>query len=812
MTMLEYEGEKELASTSLKLYLPYLPSLPALPPILSTTSTLHPAPSTPPNFTFSPDPFIQNQQRFGLVGSFGNGSTTHRKSGTPTSLTSSTSRTTPRNADLDSTGGGVGHTRPYVSTSITSMAKSVFSSAGARDTYTTTDSFHTSSRTSALASPSFRDASSPSRRSPSKSSFGSSLPSFRKHQVESSPLTPSPSSSTPRTSSPRIETKMSDYKLSQAYRTSGSPKDSPSSFFTAATHRSSASSLNTRRDSGSPTSTLSTRGRHQSSTPDVAKAYGNVGNTTPTSPSRRQSSFTSDVMTLLRPRPRTPSAPASASASRRSSTTASPTSSTKSPSPRVPGTALSATAALPPSAAEAVAASPYIKASSAASGAGTPRTRRRSLQGEGDAVVPARKTGGSRESLSGKGGRRELHPEVETLLQVAIPKRTESLRYRLQRQPNSPRGLVGLANLGNTCFMNSILQCIFSCELLAGYFLSGDYKSHINFKSPLKGQLATAFAEAMKEIMKVVGDNGKVYNPSNLKKYVQYWAPQFAGYDQQDAQEFLRFMLDGLHEDLNRVSSRPKFTYKDTDVDVLTDVEKARFSWARYHAASSSLIFDIFGGQLQSTVTCLSCGQLSTTFDTFWDLSLPIPKNRSRGSDKECNILDCLREFAMEEVLEELYKCAGCKSNQKASKSLRLYRCPEVLVLHLKRFSYTMYSREKIETRVVFPLDQLSLESIMSATPGNFASFNFQVQTLTTDPFHSDVAGHDNVVTYELFGVSNHMGGLGGGHYIAHCKNPDDGKWYQRNDSKVMRCSEAGLISMEASAYVLFFQKKRAAG
>ncbi|KAJ3096698.1 hypothetical protein HDU97_005638 [Phlyctochytrium planicorne] len=229
--------------------------------------------------------------------------------------------------------------------------------------------------------------------------------------------------------------------------------------------------------------------------------------------------------------------------------------------------------------------------------------------------------------------------------------------------------------------------------------------------------------------MQQKGDNGKVFSPGNLKKQIEYWAPQFAGYkyvlvflhadfnfhSQQDAQEFLRFMLDGLHEDLNRVSTPKKFTYKDEDLDHLRDAEKARLSWARYHSFSSSQIFDIFGGQLQSTVTCLCCGCKSTTFDTFWDLSLPIPKV-PRGS--ACSITDCLKEFAAEEVLEQLYGCGQCKRGQKASKCLRLYRCPEVLVLHLKRFSYTIFARDKIETVITFPLSQLSLESIMASTEG----------------------------------------------------------------------------------------------
>ncbi|KAJ3013819.1 UNVERIFIED_CONTAM: Ubiquitin carboxyl-terminal hydrolase 21 [Siphonaria sp. JEL0065] len=306
----------------------------------------------------------------------------------------------------------------------------------------------------------------------------------------------------------------------------------------------------------------------------------------------------------------------------------------------------------------------------------------------------------------------------------------------------------------------------------------------------MKGQLANSFVGVLDEALKPTPPTAsRCLNPSRFKRQIDNWAPQFAGYNQQDAQEFLRFMLDGLHEDLNRVVVRPRYTYKDVDVDKLSDVDKARFAWHRYHASNSSFVFDLFGGQLQSTVTCHSCNHPSTTFDTFWDLSLPIPK-ASNGSDvspvSKCTLTDCLLEFAAKEVLGELYRCDNCKTRVTASKRLQIYKCPEVLVLHLKRFTYSRYTRDKIETSVKFPLKRLSLESIMTQTPG-----------------------HDQIVYYDLFGISNHMGGLGGGHYIAHTKNWDTGLWYEKNDGVVTQVDEGRIESLDRSSYVLFFQKSR---
>ncbi|KAJ1567609.1 hypothetical protein HK405_005394, partial [Cladochytrium tenue] len=102
----------------------------------------------------------------------------------------------------------------------------------------------------------------------------------------------------------------------------------------------------------------------------------------------------------------------------------------------------------------------------------------------------------------------------------------------------------------------------------------------------------------------------------------------------------------------------------------------------------------------------------------------------------------------------------------------------------LKRFSFSSYSGNKIETSIQIPLQGLSLEQIMSSTQGR-----------------------DRQTSYNLFGVSCHSGGLRGGHYVAHCKNPDDGRWYLRNDARVSPSGEGIVAQLGSTAYVLFFQR-----
>ena len=108
---------------------------------------------------------------------------------------------------------------------------------------------------------------------------------------------------------------------------------------------------------------------------------------------------------------------------------------------------------------------------------------------------------------------------------------------------------------------------------------------------------------------------------------------------------------------------------------------------------------------------------------------------------------------------------SDCKEHRQATKKFDLWKLPNILIIHLKRFSYSRYSRDKISTPVYFPLVGLSLAEY------------------TTNPAHANDL-------YDCYAVSNHMGGLGGGHYNAYARNHANGVWYLhdgQNSSDITR-------------------------
>ncbi|KAI8098310.1 uncharacterized protein B0P05DRAFT_601403 [Gilbertella persicaria] len=190
------------------------------------------------------------------------------------------------------------------------------------------------------------------------------------------------------------------------------------------------------------------------------------------------------------------------------------------------------------------------------------------------------------------------------------------------------RGVCGLQNLGNTCFMNSALQCLSNTAQLTKWFLADNYKRDLNRDNPLgmKGQVAEAFGEL---VQKLWSGQASSIAPRDFKYTIGRFNSSFSGYQQHDTQELLAFLLDGLHEDLNRILKKPYIELP--DFDGMKDAEIAKRSWDYHKARNDSIIVDLFQGQFKSKLVCEECRNVSVTFDPFMYLSLPLPiKKKSK--------------------------------------------------------------------------------------------------------------------------------------------------------------------------------------
>lgn len=234
----------------------------------------------------------------------------------------------------------------------------------------------------------------------------------------------------------------------------------------------------------------------------------------------------------------------------------------------------------------------------------------------------------------------------------ASPEDVEGAEQRPIPAHRGVPGRVGLANLGNTCYMNAALQCLAHTRPLTEYFLSGDFVYDVNTVNKagmgMQGRLAVAYASLVRDMW---SGRRMAMAPWQFKRLFGKFKPEFNGFDQQDSQEFLQHMLTGLAEDLNRVGAKPYSEQPDSDGR--PDHVVAAEWWANHWRRECSVITKLFTGQFrvsgstspslplplparphpslaQSVLRCLTCGHESARFEPFQMLQLPLPERSTR--------------------------------------------------------------------------------------------------------------------------------------------------------------------------------------
>lgn len=372
-------------------------------------------------------------------------------------------------------------------------------------------------------------------------------------------------------------------------------------------------------------------------------------------------------------------------------------------------------------------------------------------------------------------------------------------------------GTTGLSNLGNTCYMNAALQALSNCLALTDYFI--ECKEYIKYRG--HHRIVDSYLSVVNAVW---SGKYKDISPSLFLQDVKALNPAFRGYAQHDSQEFLRFFLDRLHEKLKSPEGNKSDALKTTLANGVDKhpSENGTANGAPMKATPQkkkyrSIVSDIFAGNLQSCVTCSNCNQDSIAMDPFYDLSLPIDKSTNtvrapveNDDNKESywkqalnsaynyalsyfkynglQLEDCLDSFFAPELLTgaESFYCEKCKKRNESTKTFRIAELPQVLCVQLKRFRYDYYFSSKISCAVTFPLENLDMRPYCIDPPSN--------------------------TTYSLFGIVNHRGSTGGGHYVAYGNNPMDGQWYEFDDSYVTLKTASEVADVEA--YILFYKRQ----
>ncbi|BFZ59662.1 ubiquitin-specific protease doa4 [Saitoella coloradoensis] len=385
-----------------------------------------------------------------------------------------------------------------------------------------------------------------------------------------------------------------------------------------------------------------------------------------------------------------------------------------------------------------------------------------------------------------------MTPAAAPRLPSQAPMQTVARQRMSSYSGDTNYGTTGLKNLGNSCFMNCILQCVSGTTPFTRYFYNGSYKNHISKTNPLGtgGQVVSAWSKLVRHLWT---DSYNFVSPVTFRDTIGKVRDEFASGQQQDAQEFMQFFLDALHEDLNVASANKRLPDLTPEEEAFREqlpvAVAAQYEWNRYRHRNESLVTNLFQGQFCNRLRCHTCGHTSTTYNSFMYLSLPI---LVRKGNKISTLRDCLDGFVHEEVMagDDAWNCPRCKKPRKATKQMTIVRLPTILIIHFKRFIVKGRWTDKLNAPVQYPMRDLDLSAYVPSTD---------------NVPNSDAPPPPHV--YNLYAVTNHFGTLNSGHYTAYVLDKSKNRWNLFDDTKVTSCDESQVIS--PASYILFYVRQR---
>lgn len=320
-------------------------------------------------------------------------------------------------------------------------------------------------------------------------------------------------------------------------------------------------------------------------------------------------------------------------------------------------------------------------------------------------------------------------------------------------------GQTGLYNLGNTCYLNTAIQCLSAIKPLSYYFLNNLYVNEINNKA--EHEVSDEYAELMKKIW----SSNTRYSPKNFKQIIGKFYEPFLTRDQQDSAEAYSKILELLHiglsygVDFNEPICGPIYRH-------------ALNKWKEEFENNYSLIVRLFYGQFWSRTKCDICQNITNKFEPFSLINLPI-------NEVTNTLEDCIDNFTNCEDMhtDNMIDCEKCMKKCSGKKKISVWRLPPVLVFCFNRFDD---SGRKINKLIDFPINKTIFNNLVEKK-------------------------NDKLAVYDLVSIANHSGSLGGGHYWAYCKGANS-NWYEFDDDRITEMDVSHLVS--STAYYIIYLRR----
>jgi ubiquitin C-terminal hydrolase len=330
----------------------------------------------------------------------------------------------------------------------------------------------------------------------------------------------------------------------------------------------------------------------------------------------------------------------------------------------------------------------------------------------------------------------------------------------------------GFANLGNTCYINTTLQCLAHCPCFARFF----FKYTDEAQNDLLGQVR----DVIVKLWSCVNDKTSGNTVITPHQFVRVLAKSFGNlmevFEENDIHEFIMILIDKMNEEASKKSSlaAADVTSPTSGIMMIDKLgEKLDESWRAHFKTQLTPLVPMFYGQSIIQIICGHCHKIFHNYEPFMVLTIPM-------ASASCNSLgDCLHQYFQHETVnlpgEVAWKCDRCQQSEESKQSIKIWRLPEILILCLKRFAN---NRSKLSREIQVP-----------------KSLDMSTHMITGDKKDS---------IYDLYSVACHNGSTSGGHYHALCRLPND-EWRRYDDCHV---NSVPFPTKTSSGYTFFYHKR----